>query len=267
MAKSERLSILSPLEEFAFYGFPDFDQEQRATFFDFTEKELEIILRRPSFHSKVYCALQVGYFKAKKLFFRFSLDKIPEDDLRFILFRYFDSNDLSIFTVTKHEYYLQRTEISDLFDYQLWSREFLPELDTRAKLSARRDTVPNFITHEILDFLQNQKIVRPAYTTLQTIVSKTLTQERNRLKCLLKSHLTESCKAKLKQLIRSESTLSDLAAIKQDAKSFGAALMGMERKKHDILKPLYKIAQQILPCLDISQQKKGYDKQWNEKLL
>ena len=258
MAKSERLSILSPLEEFAFYGFPDFDQEQRATFFDFTEKELEIILRRPSFHSKVYCALQVGYFKAKKLFFRFSLDKIPEDDLRFILLRYFDSNDLSIFTVTKHEYYLQRTEISDLFDYQLWSREFLPELDTRAKLSARRDTVPNFITHEILDFLQNKKIVRPAYTTLQTIVSKTLTQERNRLKCLLKSHLTESYKAKLKQLIRSESTLSDLAAIKQDAKSFGAALMGLERKKHDILKPLYKIAQQILPCLDISQQNIDY---------
>ena len=109
MAKSERLSILSPLEEFAFYGFPDFDQEQRATFFDFTEKELEIILRRPSFHSKVYCALQVGYFKAKKLFFRFSLDKIPEDDLRFILLRGFVREGIIILLIRRNYPLLMQT--------------------------------------------------------------------------------------------------------------------------------------------------------------
>ncbi len=255
---NKRLSILSPLEEFAFYGFPDFDKEQRATFFDFTEKELEIILRRPSFHSQVYCALQIGYFKAKKFFFRFSLDKIPKDDLQFILLRYFDSKDLLSSTMTKHEYYLQRKSISNLFGYQLWSRHFLPELNNRAELSAKRDTAPNFITHEILDFLQNQKIVRPGYTTLQTIVSQTLTQERNRLKCLLKKQITDSHKQSLNQLIQKENTLSELAALKQDAKSFGATLMGLERKKHSILKPLYSIAQQILPHLDISQQNIAY---------
>ncbi|MBW8310018.1 MAG: DUF4158 domain-containing protein [Candidatus Paracaedibacteraceae bacterium] len=255
---NKRLSTLSPLEEFAFYGFPDFDKEQRATFFDFTEEELTLILRRHSFHSQVYCAVQIGYFKAKKLFFHFSLDKIPKDDLQFILLRYFDNEALSSFTVTKHEYYLQRKSISDLFGYQLWSRKFLPELNNRAKLSAKRDTAPNFVAHEILDFLQNQKIVRPRYTTLQTIISQTLTQERKRLKYLLKNQLTESHKQNLKQLIQKESTLSELAALKQDAKSFGAALMGLERKKHDVLKPLYKIAQQILPHLDISQQNIDY---------
>jgi Transposase and inactivated derivatives, TnpA family len=258
MAKSERLSILSPLEEFAFYGFPDFDKEQRATFFDFTEKELTLILKRPSFHSQVHCALQMGYFKAKKIFFRFSLDKIPQDDLEFILLRYFDNEALSSFTVTKHEYYLQRKAISDLFGYQIWSHHFLLELSNRAKLTAKRDTAPNFIAHEILDFLQNQKIVRPTYSRLQKIISQTLTQERNRLKYLLKNQLTESHKQNLKQLIEKESTLSELAALKQDAKNFGAALMGLERKKHDVLKPLYKIAQQILPHLGISQQNVDY---------
>ena len=32
----KRLSIMSDLEEFAFYGFPDFDEEQRLTYFAFS---------------------------------------------------------------------------------------------------------------------------------------------------------------------------------------------------------------------------------------
>ena len=31
--QDKRLSILSDLEEFAFYGFPDFDDEQRLNYF------------------------------------------------------------------------------------------------------------------------------------------------------------------------------------------------------------------------------------------
>jgi hypothetical protein len=30
---NKRLSILSDLEEFVFYGFPDFNEEQRSTYF------------------------------------------------------------------------------------------------------------------------------------------------------------------------------------------------------------------------------------------
>jgi len=30
---NKRLTVLSELEEFAFYGFPDFDDEQRSTYF------------------------------------------------------------------------------------------------------------------------------------------------------------------------------------------------------------------------------------------
>ena len=252
--KSERLSVLSDLEEFAFYGFPDFNDEQRSTYFVFEEKEWELISKCPSLHAKVMCAVQIGYFKAKKMFFRFSLHKIPKDDLDFIFSRYFPDKPLKTFCVTKYEYYLQREAICQLFGYKLWSQEFSLHLKTRAQLSVKRDISPHFIARELLDFLQTQKIVRPGYTTLQTLVGSALSEERQRLKSCLQKHLTDSHKEGLKQLIKKENTLSELAALKQDAKNFNLSMMRLEIKKHDTLKPLYAVAQEILQNLEISQQ-------------
>lgn len=74
--KDKRLTILSEIEEFAFYGIPDFDEEQRAAYFTFTQEEINLICRCREFHAQVYCAIQIGYFKAKNMFFKFSLSKL-----------------------------------------------------------------------------------------------------------------------------------------------------------------------------------------------
>ena len=63
--KNKRLAILSNIEEFAFYGLPDFDQAQRHK-----------------------------YFK------KFSLHNISQHDINFILTRYFQDHDLSVFSLT-----------------------------------------------------------------------------------------------------------------------------------------------------------------------
>jgi len=109
---NKRLSILSDIEEFAFYGFPDFVHEQRLTYFHFNDQEWELISKCPSLHTQVHCALQIGYFKAKHMFFRVSLKNSPQADIHYILEEYFQSRALDVFTITKHEYYLQRQEIS-----------------------------------------------------------------------------------------------------------------------------------------------------------
>ncbi len=105
--KDKRLTILSELEEFAFYGLPDFDYEQRTTYFTFTQEEIDLICRCREFHAQVYCAIQIGYFKAKHMFFHFKLNKIPKEDVEFILTRYFENKNLTEFSVTKNEYYFQ----------------------------------------------------------------------------------------------------------------------------------------------------------------
>jgi hypothetical protein len=252
--QQKRLSVLSNLEQLAFYSLPDFDPDQRSKYFTFEKQEIALIESCSTLQCKIYCALQIGYFKAKNTFFKFFLNKIPQADVSFISVRYFNNQALSFFNITRYEHYFQRQEISRLFGYKLWSNGFLHQIYDHGMEIVRRDMSPNFLANELLSFLKGQRIVRPGYTTLQDIVSHVLSQERVRLKakiqdCLIKQH--RNC---LDQLFQSENALSELASIKQDAKNFGAAMMGRERQKHHTLKPLYQIAKEVLPHLNISQQ-------------
>ena len=88
--KNKLLTVLSEAEQFALYGLPDFDDGQRLDYLSLDEAELALTSRRPSLGAQVYCALQIGYFKAKHAFFRFSWDEVRED-CAFILTRYFTS--------------------------------------------------------------------------------------------------------------------------------------------------------------------------------
>jgi len=94
-----------------------------------------------------------------------------------------------------------------------------------------RDVTPSFIVAELLAFLKEKKIARPGYTTLQALVTESLTTERNRFGNVLSGMLDEQTKTALQQLLVREDTLSGLAAIKQDAKHFGHRMMVTERQK------------------------------------
>jgi TnpA family transposase len=253
-SKSERLTVLSEAERVALYGLPDFDDEQRMEYFIFTEPELALALGRPALPAQVYCTLQMGYFKAKQLFFRFSWDKLPKEDIAFILDRYFAGQDFFRFPITKHEFYAQRTAIVSFFGYRPWNQEFLPQLQQLVAQTVSRDITPSFIVAELIAFLKEQKIVRPGYTTLQTLISEALTAERKRLGHILNEMLDEQTKTALQKLLVREDTLSGLAAIKQDAKHFGHRMMVAERQKRVTLEPLYQAASSILPRLAVSKQ-------------
>ncbi len=86
--KNKLLSVLSDAEQEALYGLPEFDDAQQLEYLAVTETELALANSRPSLHAKVYCLLQIGYFKAKHAFFSFDWDEV-EDDCAFVLSRYF----------------------------------------------------------------------------------------------------------------------------------------------------------------------------------
>jgi TnpA family transposase len=254
---SERLNILSGQEQFALYGLPDFDDCQRMEYFIFTEHEMALVLNRQNVHAQVHCALQIGYFKAKQAFFIFSWDEV-EEDCAFLLTRYFNDLTFLPIPITRHERYAQRDLIVNLFGYRLWAADFLPLLAERANQVVSRDVTPSFILVELITFLNDQKIVRPGYTTLQSLISETLSIERKRLGTILAEMLDESAKTALQQLLVREDTLSGLAALKQDAKHFGYRMMVLERQKRTTLEPLYQLAKVLLPKLAISQQNLNY---------
>ncbi len=255
--KSERLTVLSDAEQFALYGLPDFDDRQRLTYLSLSGPELALASSRPGLHAQVWCALQIGYFKAKHAFFRFSWDDAQED-CTFVLTRYFKDQPFHRQAITKHEHYTQRTMIAALFGYRLWSADFLTQLAQQAAQIVRRDVTPGFIVAEFIAWLNERKIVRPGHTTLQTLISEALSTERGRLGGLLAEMLDESARQALAQMLVRDDTLSELAALKQDAKNFKWRQMANEREKRARLEPLYLIARTLLPKLAVSQRNLHY---------
>jgi len=119
--KSKRLTLLSEAEKLALYSLPDFDDFQRTNFFALCDKELSLVLSREGISEQVFCLLQIGYFKAKQTFFRFSLQEVPPQDIAFVVDRYFPGATFSSQRLGRHEYYAQRSAIMGLFGYRLWS--------------------------------------------------------------------------------------------------------------------------------------------------
>jgi TnpA family transposase len=254
----EHLTVLSEPEKAAFYECPDFNQEQRFEHFTLTDEELQIALKRQSLPAQVHCILQIGYFKAVKLFFRVTWDDVDPDDLEFILQQYFPEQSFQSTDITQYEYYAQCNTIASFFGYRTWEKDYLSLLYTHAISLIQRDIQPQFIALELLSYLNEQKIIRPGYTPLQSIVSTIINEERKRLTAVLQESLTPEDKSALEKLLINENSLSDLAAIKQDARNFKKSMMTLERDKWMKLKPLYQVIKQLLPTLKLSQQNIQY---------
>lgn len=255
---AKRLTILSDAEKRALYGRPDFDEFQRAEYFALTEAELHLVQARQGTMEQVYCLLQLGYFKAKQAFFRFTGSEVPPEDLAFILSRYFPGVVLNLHPIRENEVYAQRGAITDYFGFRLWAAADQAPWVGKVSLWARRDVTATFLLAELVASLNAEKIVRPGYTTLQTIIAEALAVERRRLEQAVEAALDDTTQKALDQLIVREGTLSALAAIKQDAKDFGYRMMVAERQKRATLEPLYRCAKAFLPTLELSQQNLSY---------
>ncbi len=247
------LAVLSPAEQDALYGLPDFDDSQRLDYLGLSEPQLALACSRPGLHAQVWCVLQIGYFRAKQTFFSFAWEDV-QDDLAFVLSRYFRGEPFEPRAVTKHEHYAQRALIAKLFGYRLWTSDFLEQLQQHAAQIVRRDVTPSFVVAELIAYLNLHKVERPGYTRLQRMIGEALSAERRRLADLLAGQLDAPTKELLAQLLVRDDTLSELAALKQDAKDFGWRQMARERDKRSTLQPLYRVAKALLPKLEISQQ-------------
>ncbi len=253
-ASNKRLTILSKFEQFVLYALPDFNDPQRKKYFTFSSEEVQFILSRSKLYAQVFCAIQIGYFKAKQTFFHFKWQDIPAEDIAFILNRYFSDRNFTPVPITKYEYYLQHKKICSLFQYQPWSKQFANIVNRKLAKFTRRDINITFVLTELLSFLKKSKIIRPNYTVLQDIISRAISREYKRLTKILKSIVDYESNKALEALLKEQDTLSKLAALKQDTKDFKYGMISEEIEKFETLKSLYKIAKEILPTLKISQQ-------------
>ena len=248
----EHLTVLNEAEHAAFYEIPDFDETQRYEYLTLTTQELEVATNRRSLSNQVFCCIQIGYFKAVNLFFGKDWATINKDDADFIAQQYFNNCTLGTQEITKHEYYTQCNAIMQIFGYVPWSVDHEQLLFSKATELITHNINPQFIALELLGYLRANKIVRPKYTTLQTIISNAINYERSRIASLINNHLDSDTKVLIDGLLINETTLSNLAAIKQDAKDFKPRMMQAERNKLKTMEPIYKITVVIFPLLALS---------------
>ena len=92
----KRLSILGADEIDELYARATFTPEERMQFFSLSQPERDLLQGLRSVKSQAYFVLQLGYFRAKHLFFIFDFDEV-EDDMHFVLGQHFDGRTLDDF--------------------------------------------------------------------------------------------------------------------------------------------------------------------------
>ncbi|MBP9742911.1 MAG: Tn3 family transposase [Burkholderiales bacterium] len=249
---NKNLLVLTQAEQAAYYEAPDFNEEQRYQFLTLSSSELDLAMGRTSWSARVHCCLQIAYFKSVNLFFKVAWDDVGSKTVTFILEQYFFNQNVKLTKITDYEYYTQCAAIVQLYGFQMWQSPFNEILLTKANELARLNINQQFIALELLTYLKHQKIIRPQYTTLQNSVISAINAERARINNLLNEQITSDESKLILALLNNENTLSELAAIKQDAKDFKPRMIQQECRKLNIMQPIYLMAKRILPSLSIS---------------
>jgi TnpA family transposase len=248
----KRLRILDDAEVDALYGRPRFTPEERTQFFTLTQPERELLHLLRSIPSQTYFILQLGYFKAKALFFLFSFAEVA-DDVAFIRAQYFPQTPAAVWEpLAKPTILKQRELILALFRYRLCLSAERHQLTLRAQQAAQISSKPIYVFRELVHYLAEQRIVAPGYTTLQDIVGQALTYEQQRLTAILRAALTPAACATLDRLFDETDGLYTITRLKREPKDFSLREMRQEIGRADDLRPLYYLATRIMPQLAIS---------------
>ncbi len=248
----KRLRILGDDEIEAIYGRPRFTPEERIQYFTLSQPEKALLQQLRSAKSQTYFVLQLGYFKAKHLFFTFNLQEL-EEDVQFVLEQYFPNEQLADSgAVDKQTRLKQQRFILELQDYRSCDSEERQKLETKAQRSALICSKPIYVFRELINYLEEQRIVTPGYSFLQDTVGKALTYEQNRLITTVRHHLTDPDIEILKHLLEDTQGLYEITQLKREPKDFSWSEIKREISRGAQIRPLYHLAQTILPPLQIS---------------
>ena len=251
----KRLHILDNEEIEDLYGRPCFTGDERTDVFTLTQPEKDLLASFTHLPIQLYFLLQLGYFKAKQLFFTFTFDDVVED-VTYLLERYFPNTPRpELRMLNKRTILKQRQGILHLFGYRLCTPTDRQDLFLRAQQAARISSKPIYVLRELLHSLTEQRLVKPGYTLLQEeLVGKALTAEVKRVATMLQTLLSsEECVA-LDALLTETDELYTITLLKRQPKDFSLGEMRREITRGEQLAQLYAVARRIVPHLDISRE-------------
>ena len=123
---------------------------------------------------------------------------------------------------------------------------------------ARISSRPIYIFRELMAYLTGQRLVAPGYTVMQEMIGNVLQREKERLIAIASSQLTADDAADLNHLLANPHGLYEITQLKREPKDFSNKEIAKEIQRGEQIKPLYAVAQNILPQLDISNESIKY---------
>ena len=252
-----RLRILSDDEIDALYGRPRFTQEERNEYFTLSAQERATLGQLHSLKSRVFFILQLGYFKARRMFFVFGLRDVVED-VAHIRERYFpDFNDADP-EIAKGTRLKQQQLILGLCNCRDANAATQGRLEARARQAATVCGKPGYIFRELMHYLAEQRVVAPGYSAMQDIVGGALAYEQRRLAGIADDEVDPSAKEALKRLLEDTQGLHEITLLKRDPRDFSNHEIRREVQRGEQTRELYQLSQKLLPHLRISNENIRY---------
>jgi hypothetical protein len=254
---SHRLSILTDAEIEDLYGLPRFTEDDRRLYFDLSPDEQKAAATyTPAIAA--HFVLQLGFFKARQLFFVYEEEDV-RDDLNHIVKRHFPDMDLArVKTLSKPTRLAQRQAILELTRYRLCDSAEKLELERKAQRSARLSAQPIFILREVLHHLTQQRIVAPAYKTLQDMVGRVVARERDRLSQLLTAKLTPPVRRHLDKLREGDEHIYRISTLRKEPRDFSYKELQREVDHRKVFQPLHEFAKTFFVTAAISMDSRRY---------
>ena len=249
-----RLTILTRQEIDALYAIPSLDDEERSFLFSLDEEDrVTLDTLENDTARKVDYILQLGYYRAIGTFFLFSFQKVKAD-VEFIMQLYFPGEPFPKRQVSKNHHYQNRCAVMNPFGLKDADAGFQSQLLKEAKALAKRHVLPRFVLEELLTYCQLQNVLRPAYSSLQKIVSIALREERKRLVTKLYTDAGKGLRGQLDRLLANDELFYNLTLLKKDQKDFSTTEIKKSVAKQQLIIDIYRESQLLMPKLGISEQ-------------
>jgi TnpA family transposase len=253
----KRLRILGDDEIQAIYGIPRFTYEERIEYFSLSPTEKEVLKQLHSVKSQIYSILQLGYFKARQMFFIFSLKEV-EDDANYIQEQYFPNFQITDFKIAKITRLKQQRLIREICNYRSCDAAQRQALESKARQAAMVSAKPIYIFRELMNHMAAHRIVAPGYSFMQDMVGQSLIYEQDRLTTIVSNSLEHSDKKDLNRLLEDTSGLYEITQLKHEPKDFSFSEIKSEINRGKQIYDLYRLAKNLLPNLAISNESIKY---------
>jgi Domain of unknown function (DUF4158) len=210
-----------------------------------------------NFPVAAHFVLQIGYFKAKQQVFVYEQGAVL-NDLHHIVERHFpDREPAALNLLSKSSRLKQQQIILKLARYRFCDDAAQEELKCKAQRSVRLSPQPVFLLREMLQHLSQERIVAPAYKSLQDMVGRVISGERDRVSQMLGRTLKPEIQKQLDKLLEADEYLYRVSALRKEPKDFSHKELRREVERRKLFQPLHDFAFTFLEkaCISMDSRK------------